>query len=227
MEELQNSIYQELEQTGVLDYIRAALRAKIFQAVDMHESKAGFKRPETKKILETEIGQICSELARNFLECFKIKHTLDIFLQESQIPAGNESVQQLERIFGVKSAPNRPILLAIVEGLFPPGDEEIEGTTEDSEEEEEEPELPNVSNKNQQKPPGHMSPRSQRMYQDHHLESGSSIEENIESRESIEDYKHDELVESGGTSSLGYDQSVNSLALEEFDYIEPIKKPKR
>lgn len=205
MEELQNSIYQELEQSGILDYIRASLRAKIFQAVDMHESKAGFKRPETGKVLESEIGQICAELARNFLDCFKIKHTLNVFLQESQLPQGTESVEQLERIFGVKSEPGRPILLSIVEGLFPP-----------NEEVDEDQEIANIQHQNQAK-------LSQGMYQD----STSSIEENIDSQESVEDYKHDELVESGGTSSLGYDQSVNSLALEDFDYIEPIKKPKR
>ena len=56
-------------------------------------------------------------------------------------------------------------------------------------------------------------------------ESGEgSIGEDIDDNETNES-KEDVLVESAGTSQ-GYDQSVNSLAMEEFDYVEPVKKNK-
>ena len=54
-------------------------------------------------------------------------------------------------------------------------------------------------------------------------EGSEDIEEDIQSNSSND--KKDELVESAGTSQ-GYDQSVNSLAMEEFDYVEPVKKNK-
>ena len=50
----------------------------------------------------------------------------------------------------------------------------------------------------------------------------SHISEDIESMQST-DRKEDPLVESAGTSQ-GYDQSVNSLAIDEFDYVEDVKK---
>ena len=53
-------------------------------------------------------------------------------------------------------------------------------------------------------------------------EEEGSIPEDIESAQSTE-RKDDQLVESAGTSQ-GYDQSVNSLAMEDFDYVEDIKK---
>ncbi|OMJ84775.1 hypothetical protein SteCoe_14028 [Stentor coeruleus] len=53
-------------------------------------------------------------------------------------------------------------------------------------------------------------------------EIGSEIQESIESMQST-DRKEDNLVESAGTSQ-GYDQSVNSLAMEDFDYVEVVKK---
>jgi hypothetical protein len=52
----------------------------------------------------------------------------------------------------------------------------------------------------------------------------SSIEEDIE--EEFED-EHKDFYESQGTSSMGVDASVNSLALEEFDHIEAIRPPKK
>ena len=50
----------------------------------------------------------------------------------------------------------------------------------------------------------------------------SHISEDIESMQST-NRKEDPLVESGGTSQ-GYDQSVNSLDINEFDYVEDVKK---
>lgn len=63
------------------------------------------------------------------------------------------------------------------------------------------------------------------MFQSNDEESedhGSQITEDIESAEST-DRKEDPLVESAGTSQ-GYDQSVNPLAMEDFDYVEDVKK---
>jgi hypothetical protein len=51
------------------------------------------------------------------------------------------------------------------------------------------------------------------------------IEESIQG-ESSEEKKEDVQVESAGTSQ-GYDQSVNSLAMEDFDYVELVKKNTR
>ncbi|CAG9330621.1 unnamed protein product [Blepharisma stoltei] len=55
------------------------------------------------------------------------------------------------------------------------------------------------------------------------FDSEESIEESIE--EYSEDYEsiHKDLLESIGTSSMGVDVSVNSLALEEFDHVERVK----
>ena len=52
----------------------------------------------------------------------------------------------------------------------------------------------------------------------------SSIDEEID--EEVEE-DHKEFYESQGTSSMGVDFSVNSLALEEFDHIENIRPPRK
>jgi sulfite reductase alpha subunit-like flavoprotein len=51
-----------------------------------------------------------------------------------------------------------------------------------------------------------------------------SIKEDLESQSSHLSYR-DQLFESAGNSQ-GYDQSANSLAMNEFDYIEPVRRTK-
>jgi hypothetical protein len=65
--------------------------------------------------------------------------------------------------------------------------------------------------------------------EEHNFKHDESVHSSI-NEEISEDYEedtHKDFYESQGTSSMGVDASVNSLALEEFDHIEPIRPPKK
>jgi len=225
MADLQKSVLQELENSGKLDKFRAQLRALLFETVDNYDPKVGIERDETDKILETETGQICAELIRDFLDSFKMSYSSNVFIHESHLPEDPENLSQLEEAMGVKSEPGKPLLFYIIEQVF-----QSQGPQEKTEPRRERSESQHkaVPPLKETKPP-HISPRSQHMYGVTSLssrEENNYIEEDISEASEEEDiYNPDELVESGG-SSMGMDASVNSLAIDEYDHVEPVRRPR-
>lgn len=196
MDNLKTAVIQDLEHSGFLDKLRAELRAKLFKTAELHENKAQVARQETAEVLSSELGQICTALIKDFLESFKLNYSLSVFIPECHLGEDRADIEELEQMFQVKSEVGKPLLFSVIEYLM-----------QNTEHQENSQELKFT-------PPLGTG------------KSGSeSISEDILSQdENEQDTKRDALVESQATSSLGADMSVNSLALDDYDVIEPVRK---
>lgn len=88
---MKDLVIQALESKGVLGQIRARLRSAVFKIVDEQDQqyKMGcglqWENPLLYKILETKIGQLLSEIIREFMEYFRMDYSLSIFIPECGI----------------------------------------------------------------------------------------------------------------------------------------------
>ena len=77
------------------------------------------ENPLAAKVLETEEGQICAELIRDFLEFYKMDYTLQIFLPECNLPAESKMksrlAPQLNLISDPASKPTMPLLAQLIQ----------------------------------------------------------------------------------------------------------------
>ncbi|CAG9333726.1 unnamed protein product [Blepharisma stoltei] len=218
MENLKQSVVKDLEQTGSLNQIRAQIKEKILLAADLIEANKPVPSPETEVVLKSQAGQICAELIRDFFESYNLSYSLNVFLPECHLPEHRENIQQLEQILNLQSEPCKPLLYSIIEDMFsnPEGEEEEEESFE------------NEYLRQKQDPRGQRNQGQAQNFQKNRNfapnESGSIDEEISIDLSDEEKFKRDELVESGGTS-MGNDQSASSLKFEQFDHVEPVKKP--
>jgi hypothetical protein len=274
MAELKENILNILEEKGIMDNFKSQLRAQVLKAMDEFSGKTkSLQKPETLERLDNQDAQVCLEIIWDFLEYYKLKNTLEIFLPECNLKR-RSTREELEYKSGLRSEIGKPLLLNMLEKsrLFdkspeqsiemPPSKfprksnpkipEMISGYSPDrkaavvAKPEQIKPvekasnpltTLPKPSDKNNDRLK--LQPLSTKKkitdFKSFDVlieEKGpkiedspkSSIEEDID--EEIEE-DHKEFYESQGTSSMGVDASVNSLALEDFDHIENIRPPKR
>ncbi|MCQ2818147.1 MAG: hypothetical protein MJ252_12850 [archaeon] len=91
MESMKDLVIQALETKGVLGQIRARLRSAVFKIVDEQDQQGKFGcglKWENKKlyrILETKVGQLLSEVMREFMEYYRMDYSLSIFIPECGI----------------------------------------------------------------------------------------------------------------------------------------------
>lgn len=203
MENLKQSVLKDLEQTGSLNQIRTQIRDKILMAAELIEANKQVPSPETEGVLKSQAGQICAELIRDFFESFNLSYSLNVFLPECHLPEHRENIQQLEQILNIQTEPCRPLLFSIIEDMFSNPEGEEEESTENS----------------------FQKGQSKVNRNNFGQNSSESIDEDISVEFSEEEgFRRDELRESGG-SSLGYDQSASSLKIDNFDHVEPVKRP--
>ena len=202
MDNLKKAILQDLESSGYLDSVRAEVRAKLFKAAEQHESKAEIQRPETAGILDSDLGQICAVLVKDFLSSFNLKYSLSVYVPETHLDDGRNDIEELEQMFQTRTEPGRPLLFSVIEHIMQTTAEEAKNSDR-------------------------FSPGSRQRIPQQDIEEFDLISEDISQDESEpETSKRDNMVESHGTSSLAPDASVTSLAIDEYDYIEPVRRNK-
>lgn len=139
MDSLRRPGIQDLEDSGFLDQLRAELRARLFKAAELHESKAQISRPATSGVLSNELGQICASLIKDFLESFKLSHSLSVFVPECHLAEDRGDIEELEQMFQVQTEMNKPLLFSVIEYLLQNAEnqensQELIGTPSDAEE---------------------------------------------------------------------------------------------
>lgn len=68
--------------------------------------------------METESGAICAELFRDFLECFRMDYTLQIFIPECNLPPESKMRDAIAEKYGLKpeeGSARKPLLLQILQ----------------------------------------------------------------------------------------------------------------
>ncbi|NXA37727.1 FR1OP protein, partial [Eudromia elegans] len=118
--ELRDLLVQTLESTGVLNKIKAELRAAVFLALEEQEkieNKTPLVNESLKNFLSTKDGRLVAGLVAEFLRYFNLDFTLAVFQPESSTLNGLDGRENLARDLGIIEAEGTvggPLLLEVV-----------------------------------------------------------------------------------------------------------------
>ncbi|KAF1615698.1 FGFR1 oncogene partner, partial [Eudyptes chrysolophus] len=118
--ELRDLLVQTLESTGVLNKIKAELRAAVFLALEEQEkveNKTPLVNESLKSFLDTKDGRLVAGLVAEFLRFFNLDFTLAVFQPESSTLNGLDGRENLARDLGITEAEGSvggPLLLEVV-----------------------------------------------------------------------------------------------------------------
>ncbi|XP_051867722.1 FGFR1 oncogene partner isoform X3 [Pristis pectinata] len=118
--ELRDLLVQTLESSGVLNKIKAELRAAVFLALEEQErieNKTPLVNESLKKFLNTEDGRLVAGLVTEFLQFFNLDFTLAVFQPETNTFTGLDGRENLARELGIHEGDGlkgAPILLEVM-----------------------------------------------------------------------------------------------------------------
>uniref|UniRef100_A0A8C8W325 Centrosomal protein 43 n=1 Tax=Peromyscus maniculatus bairdii TaxID=230844 RepID=A0A8C8W325_PERMB len=118
--ELRDLLVQTLENSGVLNRIKAELRAAVFLALEEQEkveNKTPLVNESLKKFLNTKDGRLVASLVAEFLQFFNLDFTLAVFHPETSTFQGLEGRENLARDLGIIEAEGTvggPLLLEVI-----------------------------------------------------------------------------------------------------------------
>jgi FGFR1 oncogene partner len=118
--ELRDLLVQTLENSGVLNRIKAELRAAVFLALEEQEkveNKTPLVNESLKKFLNTKDGRLVASLVAEFLQFFNLDFTLAVFQPETSTFQGLEGQDNLARDLGIIEAEGTvggPLLLEVI-----------------------------------------------------------------------------------------------------------------
>ncbi|XP_036173362.1 centrosomal protein 43 isoform X2 [Myotis myotis] len=118
--ELRDLLVQTLEGSGVLNRIKAELRAAVFLALEEQEkveNKTPLVNESLKKFLNTKDGRLVASLVAEFLQFFHLDFTLAVFQPEASTFQGLEGRENLARDLGIIEAEGTvggPLLLEVI-----------------------------------------------------------------------------------------------------------------
>ncbi|XP_074044127.1 centrosomal protein 43 isoform X5 [Macrotis lagotis] len=118
--ELRDLLVQTLENTGVLNRIKAELRAAVFLALEEQEkieNKTPLVNESLKKFLNTKDGRLVASLVAEFLQFFNLDFTLAVFQPETSTIHGLDPRENLARDLGIIEAEGTvggPLLLEVI-----------------------------------------------------------------------------------------------------------------
>ena len=253
MDDLKNIVIQNLEQEGTLGSLRAQLRAQVFKAIENYadtntKQSAGFQwqNPVAGKIHDDPDSKIVALLIREYLEHYKMDYTLSVYLPEVAMQGQQHHISrdELAEKANIKSNADKemgeqPLLVQLLQNMRlkeqEAGSAKKAGgkNTESLAANEEKKEQPKSS-----KSPFRSSADQQNLGSSPQTKDGAKattpdeddIEEDIvQDHEDIQlqpNSARDAVGTSGGaasSSAVGIDQSIDTLNLNEFDYVEEVK----
>ncbi|XP_075858914.1 centrosomal protein 43 isoform X1 [Microcebus murinus] len=118
--ELRDLLVHTLENSGVLNRIKAELRAAVFLALEEQEkveNKTPLVNESLKKFLNTKDGRLVASLVAEFLQFFNLDFTLAVFHPETSTSQGLEGRENLARDLGIIEAEGTvggPLLLEVI-----------------------------------------------------------------------------------------------------------------
>ncbi|XP_045699876.1 centrosomal protein 43 isoform X3 [Phyllostomus hastatus] len=118
--ELRDLLVQTLENSGVLNRIKAELRAAVFLALEEQEkieNKTPLVNESLKKFLNTKDGRLVASLVVEFLQFFNLDFTLAVFQPETSTLQGLDGREELARDLGIAEADGAsggPLLLEVL-----------------------------------------------------------------------------------------------------------------
>lgn len=117
MEELKETIIRTLDAAGVLDKIRAQLRLNVFKAVQNDEGKIHIDKSKAISATQTSEGKLSAYLFRDFMECYKMKFSLNVFVPESHLPPIEDVRAYLQTELRISPPSDVPFLAFMIQTL--------------------------------------------------------------------------------------------------------------
>ncbi|XP_017311305.1 FGFR1 oncogene partner isoform X24 [Ictalurus punctatus] len=118
--ELRDLLIQNLENNGVLNKIKAELRAAVFLALeeqDKVENKTPLVNENLKKCLSTKDGRLVASLITDFLQVFNLDFTLAVFQPEINTVNGLDTRESLSKELSFSESEGNkstPLLLELI-----------------------------------------------------------------------------------------------------------------
>ncbi|XP_042189202.1 FGFR1 oncogene partner isoform X3 [Callorhinchus milii] len=118
--ELRDLLVQTLESSGLLNKIKAELRAAVFLALEEQEkveNKTPLVNENLKKFLNTKDGRLVASLVTDFLQFFNLDFTLAVFQPEASTFTGLEGRENVAQELGIHESEGMkgaPILLEVM-----------------------------------------------------------------------------------------------------------------
>uniref|UniRef100_W5NKY2 Centrosomal protein 43 n=1 Tax=Lepisosteus oculatus TaxID=7918 RepID=W5NKY2_LEPOC len=118
--ELRDLLIQNLENSGVLNKIKAELRAAVFLALEEQEkieSRTPLVNESLKKFLNTKDGRLVVSLIMDFLQVFNLDFTLAVFQPEINTLNGLENREAVAKELGITEPEGNkvtPLLLEVI-----------------------------------------------------------------------------------------------------------------
>ncbi|KAK6488980.1 FGFR1 oncogene partner-like isoform X5 [Huso huso] len=118
--ELRDLLIQNLENSGVLNKLKAELRAAVFLALEEQEkveNKTPLFNESLKKFLNTKDGRLVASLLSDFLQFFNLDFTMAVFQPEINTLNGLESRDAVARELGIletEATKGAPLLLELM-----------------------------------------------------------------------------------------------------------------
>ncbi|XP_067900754.1 FGFR1 oncogene partner isoform X6 [Heterodontus francisci] len=118
--ELRDLLVQTLENSGVLNKIKAELRAAVFLALEEQETvenQTPLVNESLKKFLNTKDGRLVAGLVTEFLQFFNLDFTLAVFQPETNTFTGLDGRDNLARELGIHEGDGlkgAPLLLEVI-----------------------------------------------------------------------------------------------------------------
>uniref|UniRef100_UPI0037E7EF91 centrosomal protein 43 isoform X1 n=1 Tax=Semicossyphus pulcher TaxID=241346 RepID=UPI0037E7EF91 len=128
--ELRDLLIQNLENSGVLNKLKAEMRAAVFLAMeeqDKLENKTPLINENLKKFLNTKDGRLVASLMVDFLQVFNLDFTLAVFQPEINSLNGLDGRDPVCRDLGLSESEvnrNSPLLLELVRRRHKPSEAE-------------------------------------------------------------------------------------------------------
>lgn len=253
MDDLKNIVIQNLEQEGTLGSLRAQLRARVFKAIENYadntaKQAAGFQwqNPAAAKVHEDPDTKLVALLVKDFLEHYKMDYTLSVYLPEIALSGTQDQVskEELAQKAGLAKDGEGPLLLQLLKQSKNPV-APAPAQTKKAEESKTAAPAQNTpspappTSQQQPAPSTGKSPftsktdnsRPQQFSNAGAIGVDDLIEEDIvQDHEDIQlqpNSARDDLVGASGNSAsksaMGIDQSIDTLNLDAYDYVEDVK----
>jgi hypothetical protein len=203
-------LIQMLDEQGQLETVKAQIRAKVLNA--LHQSG---QMPSHE--LSSETGLVVAQLFRDFLKCNGLVSTLLVYEPELNLHRHTATMESLADKLGLKLHKGEPLIYQLITPL--PQKAEVKSSLGSNEF------LAGALRPRGNKLPAVKKEEVPKLLNSRQRDS-DDIDEEIDDyfEEPLESTSTRQLVESNGTSSLGADASVDSLAIHEFDHIEEVRR---
>ena len=126
--ETKSRILKTLDQEGYIDKLKASLRSEVIRVLEK-ERKQSYGRSSkylkqselattvTKKVVSNEDGLLCAEIIREFLQFYRMEHTLHVFVPEMSLSEDFPKPRlAMEKEIGMTDKDSsKPLLLKLIE----------------------------------------------------------------------------------------------------------------